>query len=333
MTSWNAAAAASAMIVLSTAVVQARQPDGGPPCIIGQSLDEAWWTGPMLAPSAGTLPRGHFLIEPYLFDVVLRGRFDPQGTRHNVPSSHDFGSLTYLLYGLTDRVTIGTTPTFFYAVASDGTSSSRPAPGDVAVLAQYRLSQFRPCRRMPTISVNVQETLPSGRFDRLGERPTDGFGSGAYTTTLSIYSQSYVWLPNGRILRMRMNVSQGTSSGVSLSDVSVYGTRAGFRGRAEPGNAFVFDGSLEYSATRGVALAFETVYRRDGPTRLTGSNSADPAGRIDVDSGVSHTLAFAPAVEFSWKSTIGVLVGVRVIAAGRNTASTVTPAVAINIVR
>ena len=29
-----------------------------------QSLDDAWWTGPMLAPSAATLPQGHFLIEP-----------------------------------------------------------------------------------------------------------------------------------------------------------------------------------------------------------------------------------------------------------------------------
>jgi len=29
-----------------------------------QLLDDAWWTGPMLAPSASTLPQGHFLIEP-----------------------------------------------------------------------------------------------------------------------------------------------------------------------------------------------------------------------------------------------------------------------------
>ena len=39
---------------------------------VHQSLDDAWWTGPMLAPSAATLPRGHFLIEPYLFDVIVQ---------------------------------------------------------------------------------------------------------------------------------------------------------------------------------------------------------------------------------------------------------------------
>jgi len=40
-----------------------------------QSRDDAWWTGPMLAPSAATLPQGHVLVEPYLFNVMSYGRF------------------------------------------------------------------------------------------------------------------------------------------------------------------------------------------------------------------------------------------------------------------
>jgi hypothetical protein len=36
----------------------------------------------MLAPSAATLPRGHFLIEPYLYDVTVQGFFDAKGVRH-----------------------------------------------------------------------------------------------------------------------------------------------------------------------------------------------------------------------------------------------------------
>ena len=35
-----------------------------------QSREDAWWTGPMLAPNAASLPQGHALIEPYLFDVI-----------------------------------------------------------------------------------------------------------------------------------------------------------------------------------------------------------------------------------------------------------------------
>ncbi|MBV8306567.1 MAG: transporter, partial [Gammaproteobacteria bacterium] len=33
---------------------------------VQQSRQDAWWTGPMLAPNAATLPQGHALIEPYL---------------------------------------------------------------------------------------------------------------------------------------------------------------------------------------------------------------------------------------------------------------------------
>ena len=54
-----------------------------------ESLDEAWWTGPMLAPSANTLPRGHILLEPYLYDVSTQGFFNSSGkrvSRRRVPS-------------------------------------------------------------------------------------------------------------------------------------------------------------------------------------------------------------------------------------------------------
>lgn len=47
---------------------------------------------------------------------------------------------------------------------------------------QYRLTQFQRGSWVPTFSINLQESLPVGRYDRL-QRPSDGFGSGAWTTT------------------------------------------------------------------------------------------------------------------------------------------------------
>src|SRR6478752_1572531 len=72
-----------------------------------QSLDEAWWTGPILAANAETLPPGHVYIEPYLFDVLRRGSATP-------------GSLSYLLYGVAPRFTAGVLPSFSYAEDSAG---------------------------------------------------------------------------------------------------------------------------------------------------------------------------------------------------------------------
>ena len=54
-----------------------------------QSLDDAWWTGPMLAPSAATLPQGHFLIEPYFYDVIQQGQYDRDGVKRKAPNRTD----------------------------------------------------------------------------------------------------------------------------------------------------------------------------------------------------------------------------------------------------
>ena len=91
--------------------------------------------------------------------------------------------------------------------------------------------------------------------------------------------------------------------------------------------------SFEYSLTRSFVVALDVTYRHTGNTRVTGYNIALPRGAsIEFDSGYSDALGLAPAIEYSWKSNLGVLLGVRVIPAGRNTAATVSPAVAINMV-
>jgi hypothetical protein len=311
-------------LFVGAAGAEAQQEASPPSSVVRQSLDDAWWTGPMLAPSAATLPPGHFLIEPYLYDVTAA-------------HSNGLGSLTYVLYGLADRVTVGLIPTAGFNVVSDGPSSSGVGLGDVTLQAQYRLRQFHAGSWIPTTSVAMQETFPTGKYDRLGDRPSDGLGSGADTTTLALYSQTYFWLPNGRILRMRFNVSQAFSSNVNVKDVSVYGTAAGFRGHAKPGSSFFVDASWEYSLTRRWVLALDGTYRHDGNTRVTGHNMLDPNSvqnppSIRLDSGSSEAFGFAPAIEYSWKPNLGVLVGARVIAIGHHTATTITPAVAINFV-
>src|SRR5260370_4548221 len=88
------------------------------------------------------------------------------------------------------------------------------------------------------------------------------------------------------------------------------------------------DGSA--SMTRRWVLALDATYRHPGNTRVTGYNILDSThARIQLDSASSDAFGWAPAIEYSWKRNLGVLVCVRVIAAGRSTAATITPAVAI----
>lgn len=304
------------------------QVDSAPPCaqscpVQRQSVDDAWWTGPMIAPGAGTLTPGHFLIEPYFYDV-------------NAGRAHSYGNLTYILYGLVDGLTIGTSPTAGFNTVGGAPSSSGIGLGDVSAIAQVRLLRRNPDSWLPATAFNVTETFPTGRYDRLGARPSDGFGSGVYTTTLSLYTQSYFWMPNGRILRMRVNVSQAFSSTAGVSGVSVYGTDDAFRGIATPGAAFAADVAWEYSLTRSWVLALEFNNRYQAATRVRGIERADSSGSAAparFAAPASDAFAIAPAVEYSWTPNLGVLLAMRVIPQGHHTTRSITPVIAINILR
>jgi hypothetical protein len=296
-----------------------------------QSLEDAWFTGPIVAAGAGTLPQGHVLIEPYLYDVITRGRYDDNGDYRDTDTRHSFGSLTYLLYGLTDRLTIGAIPTFGFTDAENGVDSSKIGIGDLTLQAQYKLTQFDAARHVPTLSVVLQESLPTGKYDRLGARPNDGFGSGAFATTLGVYSQYYFWLPNGRILRTRLNVAYTLPESADVTDTSVYGTPTAFRGHATPGDTLAINTSFEWSLTREWVLALDAVYSHDAATRVRGIDRTQQT-RFDARSASSWRFALAPAIEYNWNSQIGVIVGARWFAAGRNTGASVTPVMAINIV-
>jgi hypothetical protein len=94
-----------------------------------QSLSDAWWTGPIIANSATTLPRGHFLIEPYFYDI------------HNAHSD-SYASRAYVLYGLVDRFTVGFIPILGFNTAEGTPSSSHIQMGDLTLFTQYGLTKF-----------------------------------------------------------------------------------------------------------------------------------------------------------------------------------------------
>lgn len=323
---WLRALVAGYIVLVLANDACASEPDAPP----RQSIDDAWWTGPILAAGASTLPQGHALIEPYLYDVIRYARFDDEGRQHDVERSRSIGSLTYLLYGVTDDFTIGAIPVFGYTDAGGGNRSSGVQAGDLTLQAQYRLAQFSEARRLPAISFVLQQTLPTGQYDRLGERPGDGFGAGAWTTTLALYSQYYFWMPTGRILRTRLNFSYAFAGDVDVRDVSVYGTDQGFRGGARPGDVLTINSSWEYSITRHWVFAFDFIYLHDEATRVSGTNATGEP--IAFDSGPARRFGIAPALEYNWNSRIGILFGARWFGAGKNTSATVTPVVAVNMV-
>jgi hypothetical protein len=297
-----------------------------------QVLEDAWWTGPILAASASTLPQGHFLIEPYLYDSISYARYDSNGDRHDTSDTHFLGSQTYLLYGLLDSVSVGLIPRFGFRDVSNGSDSTGVRVGDLSLQGQYRLTQFN--GTVPTTSVVMQLTVPTAKHDRLGEHTSDGMGSGAYSMTLGFYSQYFFWLPNGRLLRTRLNVSQTFSDRADIDDVSVYGTATGFSGHATPGDSFVAIVAAEYSVTRNWVAALDLQYQHDSCTHLSGSMPTPAGARASLQQTFPSrdATSVAPAIEYNFNGNVGIIVGAILTIGGRNTDASMIPVAAVNIV-
>ncbi|MFZ0550387.1 MAG: hypothetical protein WAU49_10115 [Steroidobacteraceae bacterium] len=300
-----------------------------------ESQDDAWWTGPLLAPNAATLPQGHWLIEPYVYDSMTYGRFDRNGTLQSTSAAHSWGSQSYIEYGLTDGFTLGLIPRLGLHESSAGQDAADFTVGDTTLQGAFGLTRFHQGSYVPDTSLVIGETFPTGKYDQL-DGPTDGaIGSGAYSTTISLYSQMYFWMPNGRILRTRLDLSYQTSQWASVHGMSVYGTSGGFDGRAHPGPSVFGDLSFEYSLTRSWVLASDFWWQHDGNTQVRGSYvstvASAPPPYLVQNSGSDDVLYVAPAIEYNWSAKMGVIVGARIMAAGRNADATVSSVAAINM--
>lgn len=274
------------------------------------AMKSARWTGPLLASTAETLPQGHFYTEPYFFDVISSGRHNP-------------GSSGFYQYGLLNNYTVGVQPFF-----SLGTRkyNREVAIGDFKLLSQLRLSHFAPDHRVPSIALVMNLVVPTGKDDNL-KAFKQGHGSGAFAPEFGVNVQDYFLLKNGHLLRARFNFLKNFPLRTGVSGRSVYQTPPGFRGHARPGSKTTLIGGVEYSVTRQWVLALDVERDEWGKTWVTGHG---PDGAlVNQTSPRSWSIGFAPAVEYNWSDRAGAILGIWIVPKGRNAASSVTPAIAV----
>lgn len=303
-----------------------------------QPIGDALLTGPLVAPNPTALPKGHWNVEPYLLDSIAYGSYDNNWDHMNTDNAHAFRSVTLLEYGLTDRLSVALLPQFGYNLVEHGPDSNGLRLGDTTLRGHFMLTEFHKGSWMPTTAIALSQTLPSGKYDGLGDNPSNGLGSGIWTTKVGLWTQGYFWMPNGRILRARLALSYAMPDNhASVTGVSVYGTPRSFNGSIDTGNTFAADMSFEYSMTRHWVPVIEVVYSHTDGGRVAGTIASQSASGIllnpavTTDTKASESFEVAPAVEYSWNQHYGLIVGAEVTVAGRNTGSVVTPQAALNI--
>jgi hypothetical protein len=79
--------------------------------------------------------------------------------------------------------------------------------------------------------------------------------------------------------------------------------------------------------------AMDFWFEQDNPVRVSGINTAGGAlAPYSASSSTGRELYVAPALEYNVSAALGVILGARIFAAGRNETAFVTPVIAINYV-
>ncbi|MGO4221824.1 hypothetical protein AB4Y64_08215 [Lysobacter sp. TAF61] len=291
----------------------------------GADEQDVNFTGPLVS-SAPPLPKGLLNIEPYLINTQVTGRYDADGNRRDSAGvSDDWQIAVPIQYGATDRLTLAVTLNASYAPTQGG---RRLTIGDTRVSASWLLAEGSGPHKTK-LTGSVRQNLTTGQHDRLEVRRVPGpTGSGANSTTLALDGQAY-FLPRSN-LRGRAGLAfriPGAHAG--LRGESAYATPASFEGSAELGHGMVANLGAEYSINARWVLASDVVYEYEDSTRIRGRGTA---GVVDQTLPSSWRVSVAPAAEYHWSGSAGVIFGALVSLDGRNSAAIVSPQVAVNLV-
>ena len=282
-----------------------------------------WFTGTLLSPSPGVPRTGVLGIEPYLLDKRGAGAFDVNGILHSTPAgTEQWRTYTSVNYGFADGFSIQAVPAMAY-VSHGGDTEAGLA--DLPIKLHYRWFDGRAGFWHPAFTTTFGITFPIGRYEHL-RSAADGFGTGAYMTMEQIeVQQRFTTWGHAHRLRSWGTISQPLNT-VSLHDISSYGTPQGFQGTVVPGSSAELGIGDEVGLDQQWALALDVLqdFGKGPHVRSLGVTGAMP----DIE-GTSFWVA--PAVEYNPTEHIGIIVGVDVAMAGRNSSAQVIPQIAVNM--
>lgn len=299
-----------------------------------RTLDGVNFTGPLITPNPAGLPKGHWYIEPYLVRVDSSAYYDGSGQRRR--SDEDSGAwvtVVPFIYGFSERVT-GQVNLSASTAESGRARSSGFRAGDTTAKLQYLLQAPSADGTRPAVSVALSQRYATGSYDRIAGNPLNAQGDGVQRTSLSLAAQQVVWMPNDRPLRWRGQLTASPApSRVALHGSSVYGTPDGFRGSIARGSLLGVSAAAEYSFNSRWVGVMEFSASRESQRQLTGyAPDADGvARRIDERRPSSSSITLAPAIEYHFSPSIGLIAGVEFSVAGRNSGHFVSPQVALGM--
>lgn len=280
-------------------------------------LQTPWFTGSLIALNGTAVPYGHFEIEPYLIYAVRTGEYERHWNAHSQDNFYSMSSQTLAFFGLTPWMDIQIVPQFFWNRTKNQGSVGI---GDLPLGFDF---QVYPADAgwFPGIKFSVIETFPTGKYQYLDPHKlgTDSMGTGSFQTQLAVVLYRIYHLAAAHYMSMTISGQYTINTPVEVHGFNTYGGGHGTHGCVLPGNQLQGIFSFEVNFTHNWAFAMDTVYTHLDRSIFFGHRGKDrTGGPATVGDHSSEQLSFAPAIEYNFSESMGLIAGVWLTAAGRN---------------
>ncbi|HAB99840.1 MAG TPA: hypothetical protein DCE71_08470 [Parachlamydiales bacterium] len=275
-----------------------------------------WLTGPLLAPSGNVVPVGSLNVEPYVYVFGFTGAYGLDWKSHDSPVFWNTVLQVPIQFGIMPRVDFTVTPTCIY---NQTLGQSSGGFGDLQLATSFQV--VNETDTFPSIRLGFQETFPTGKYSRLDPVNlfTDAIGSGAYQSSVGIIFAKLIHIREDHFLNLRFTGAATFSSKVHLEGVSCYGGSPDTKGTYYPAALMTVDIGMEYSFTKNWVGAIDLFYNYATRSKFVGKNGellfSNVGGTL---ADVSSQISIAPALEYNFNRSMGLIAGCWVTIAGRN---------------
>ncbi|MBA2649029.1 MAG: hypothetical protein H0U75_05405 [Legionella sp.] len=290
-----------------------------------------WLTGPLLAASGHTIPRGHTNFEMYGLDIFTHGRYDEAGRLRRTPTFRTFVANPVLTHGFTDWMDVQlVVPYVFNNTQGQGFNNI----GDVSTAIGFQILEQKNSFWKTDLRFTIEETFPTGHFERLNSTSlgTDSTGLGNHQTQFSLNFQKLTQIQS-HFLRTRLILDYVYFGPASVHGRNSYGGDISTNGIIDSSSEIDADLAIEYGLTQNWVLVMEGYVSQGDESRFNGVASSNliSGPPVNIGSGAFFEAALAPAIEYNFTSNLGLIGGVWFPVRSRNTADFIAYVLALNV--
>lgn len=290
------------------------------------AISGLWWTGPLLAPSGHTIPRGHSNLETYVFDTKVKGTYNSFGKVTHVPGDKNYVANPLFSHGLTDSMDMQLSIPYAYNINNGAHSNGL---SDTSVTLGFQLLEQKQSSWRPDLRLTIGEIIPTGQFEHLdpANNGTDSTGLGSYQTPINLNFQQLFHVYYHHYLRSRLSLGYVFAKKVPIEGISSYGGSRTTFGEIKPGNMMTADLAGEFNLTQRLVMVLEgfgSIRHASSFKGYAGSNDSIPGHPL------SRQLTLAPAIEYNINENIGIIAGPWFTIRGRDSSEFSSAVVALN---